>query len=146
MAIYQHTGRSNAKVCSEMRESCFTLLELLVVVGVITILMALLLPALGKVKQKARDIGCTNNEKQLFLAISSFAVDHDGLAPGSDYNSGKGVGQMIPMSSDCGALPVSTLIKDNYLPNDKIFICPETMTYNPNYTVGAHFRPFSPPF
>jgi prepilin-type N-terminal cleavage/methylation domain-containing protein/prepilin-type processing-associated H-X9-DG protein len=63
------------------RDGAFTLIEMLVVIAIIGILAALLLPALGQAKARARRVECVNNLKETGLAFHLFAHDHDGKFP-----------------------------------------------------------------
>ena len=67
----------------------FTLIELLVVIAIIAILAAILFPVFAKAREKARQITCTSNEKQLGLAFLQYVQDYDETYP-STYCNGWG--------------------------------------------------------
>ena len=72
------------------KKSGFTLVELLVVIAIIGILIGLLLPAVQAAREAARRMKCSNNLKQLALAIHSYADAHDAFPAANTVYAGYG--------------------------------------------------------
>ena len=66
------------------RKRGFTLIELLVVIAIIAILLAILMPALNRVKEQGKRATCLNNLKQLNLAWIMYADDFDDMLVNGD--------------------------------------------------------------
>jgi prepilin-type N-terminal cleavage/methylation domain-containing protein/prepilin-type processing-associated H-X9-DG protein len=118
-------------VCQRGRGGAFTLIELLVVIAIIAILAAMLLPALTRAKNKARQTSCGNNLRQLGLAMTMYVGDNSGSYPGCAWVSGGRVYYVWP--------PRLLTVMAN---NRKAFWCPSAdqrsmWDTNANKTLGA---------
>jgi prepilin-type N-terminal cleavage/methylation domain-containing protein/prepilin-type processing-associated H-X9-DG protein len=69
------------------RNEGFTLIELLVVIAIIAILAAILFPVFAQAREKARQISCLSNEKQMGLAIMQYVQDYDETFPQGVQNN-----------------------------------------------------------
>lgn len=111
----------------------FTLVELLVVIGIIALLISILLPALSKAQDSARTIQCGSNQRQIGLALLAYTNDNKQVLP--------------PFAADNWGGPYWMDYLERYLPHgsvqavdwdgklntyNAVFFCPSEFTHHPS--------------
>ncbi|MHC4191629.1 MAG: prepilin-type N-terminal cleavage/methylation domain-containing protein [Planctomycetota bacterium] len=95
------------------RTNGFTLIELLVVIAIIALLMAILMPALQRVKNQAKQTRCLANLKQIGLAMHAYAGDYDYMLPRAELRPGVAIYTNIDMRWPVLFMPYVGGLSDN---------------------------------
>ncbi|HOK05441.1 MAG TPA: prepilin-type N-terminal cleavage/methylation domain-containing protein [Victivallales bacterium] len=132
------------KMILQKNKYSFTLIELLVVVAIITILIAILLPALRQAREMAKKIVCINNQKQIGTLFAFYQNDFSGFSPGSVSAWGDGNYSYWYNFIDGDATTGIGAISDGYLETDPykingIFRCSKNKQNNsPSNCYGVY--------
>lgn len=117
------------------RSRAFTLTEILVIVGIISLLAALSFPVFNHIRRRAHQATCVSNLKQLGVAVSLYTQDHDGLFPRG--------GDPTDLNTDAWAsaangiyewqvdeLPPLTFVLSPYIKAPKVWRCPADLGFD----------------
>jgi prepilin-type processing-associated H-X9-DG protein len=96
---------------------------MLVVIAIISLLAALLLPALGRVKEKGRETFCKNNLRQLALALRKYCMHYDGYFPDTGVSNNFREYPMEAMCRVMGLIGENESVMTGY-PAPRVILCP----------------------
>ncbi len=96
----------------EQKRNGFTLVELLVVVAIILILIALILPAIQRVRESANKVECANNLRTIGQGINLYLVSHGKYFPTGGGDNYESIYPSPPRGLSSAATPISGLNQD----------------------------------
>lgn len=123
------------------RKHAFTLIELLVVISIISLLIAILLPALGSARKASRSTQCLARLKQISIAMTNYYVDHNGQLPNGANSTFGGYGWSNQIAIYLGYPGGNRPYESHAKPRDQfnnVYTCPE----NPEGQFNGNFPSF----
>lgn len=135
--------------CIVRKQSAFTLIELLIVMIIILILAGILYPVFISARNKALQVKCASQMRQIGMAVSLYANDYDDFLPIGAYSTAQlPAGMTFPAGVNTSAagqpLPVSrvdwqdALIYGGYVKSYTSFVCPSSPSTDYRYSYGVN--------
>jgi prepilin-type N-terminal cleavage/methylation domain-containing protein len=131
----------------------FTLIELLVVISIIALLLAILMPALSRVREMAKRSVCSSQVQQVGVGMTAYTSDYDGRMP--PYNSDitntnpyllihsyalyRGESSFVDSAGKPLPMKLAVLYENKYIANPKVFYCPSNI--EPLYKFASYNNP-----
>ena len=144
--VAQNARRSTSR--PKTSRKAFTLVELLVVIGIIALLISILLPALSKAKESANRTACLSNLRQVGTAVLAYTNAYKGYFPSSALGNHLDDDwiwwqtNLLPRLHESPIAPFLGLSKTNY----KVMMCPQDTLYrkrqppfNFSYVINFYF-------
>jgi general secretion pathway protein G len=120
--------------CEMRLKKAFTLVEILVVLGIITLLAAIIFPAFATVRGRARQTSCLSNLKQIGVAVGMYMQDYDGRYPRAvdpyDRSYPTTWTEFPVFSADIARFPLLNEVLQPYLKSPQVFSCPADIGFD----------------
>ena len=124
------------------RRRAFTLVELLVVIGIIAVLVGILLPALGRAREQARRASCLSNLRQVHHAFHFYAQENKDKVP-LGYRAGRKQFNSMVYSMTSGKFCLFGILYLNRMMQEpEVFFCPSDE--DPRATLNTEINPWPP--
>ena len=121
--------------------AAFTLVELLVVIGIVAVLMALLLPALNSAREQAKQVACLNNLRQLGIVYQLYATENKDQVPLGYWQGEPWTGYFVYNQRELALM--GCLWRAHVLKQPSAFYCPAQV--DPRWQFSNPSNPWPPP-
>ncbi|WFB35961.1 prepilin-type N-terminal cleavage/methylation domain-containing protein [Kiritimatiellota bacterium B12222] len=139
--MHTHPPKKHSSVKRSLH--AFTLIEMLVVIAIIAILISLMMPAVSKMIDSAKSVGCKSNLRQIHTGLLGYAMDHEGFVTAKVTNLHGSIKQWPQFLSGPFApgdgLPSELNSKETYLAPGKTYFCPSAPYHGAYVAKGYNF-------